>query len=93
MYVLPYLRIVDSLVSYSLKWSAKNFMYVLPYLRIVDSLVSYSLKWSGKSSMYVLPYVINKGYFTKAFMFKPQGRRSPPSGLNRKRRKIPLFSL
>ena len=54
MYVLPYLRIVDSLVAYSLKWRGKSFMYVLPYLRIVDSLVAYSLKWRGKSFMYVL---------------------------------------
>ena len=44
MYVLFYLRIVDSQVSYSLKWSRKSFMYVLPYLGIVDSLVSYSLE-------------------------------------------------
>ena len=42
MYVLPNLRIVDSIVAYSLKWSGKCFMYVLPYLRIVDSLVAYS---------------------------------------------------
>ena len=40
MYVLPYLRIVDSLSAYSLKWSRKSFMHVLPYLRIVDGLVS-----------------------------------------------------
>ena len=44
MYVLPYIRIVDSLVSYSLNFSGKKFTYVLPYLRIVDSLVVYSLK-------------------------------------------------
>ena len=41
MYVLPYLRIVDSLVAYSLKWSGKSSMYVLPYIRNLDSLVSY----------------------------------------------------
>ena len=49
MYVLPYLRIVERLVSYSLKWRGESFMYVLPYLRIVDSLVAYSLKWSGEN--------------------------------------------
>ena len=38
-------------------------------------------------------YVINKGYFSEAFLFKPRGGRSPPSGLNRKSRKNPLFSL
>ena len=37
--------------------------------------------------------VINKGYFSEAFLFKPRGGRSPPSGLNRKPRKNPLFSL
>ena len=49
MYVLP-LRIVDSLVAYSFKWSEKCFMFVLPNLVIVDSLVSYSLNLSGKFS-------------------------------------------
>ena len=38
-------------------------------------------------------YVIDKGYFSKAFLFKPQGGRSPPSSLNRKPRENPLFSL
>ena len=38
-------------------------------------------------------YVIDKGYFSEAFLFKPRGGRSPPSGLNRKPRKNPLFSL
>ena len=42
---------------------------------------------------YILFYVINKGYFTEAFLFKPRGGHSPPSGLNRKPRKNPLFSL
>ena len=37
--------------------------------------------------------VINKGYFSEAFLFKPRGRRSPPSGLNRKQRKNSLFGL
>ena len=37
--------------------------------------------------------VINKGYFSDAFLFKPRGGHSPPSGLNRKPRKNPLFSL
>ena len=37
--------------------------------------------------------VIDKGYFSEAFLFKPQGGHSPPSGLNRKPRKNPLFSL
>ena len=32
--------------------------------------------------------IINKGYFSEAFLFKPRGGRSPPSGLNRKPRKI-----
>ena len=36
---------------------------------------------------------INKGYFSEAFLFKPQGGLSPPSRLNRKPRKNPLFSL
>ena len=44
MYVLPYIRIVDSLVSYSLKWSGKSFMYVLPYLRI-DSCLFFKMEW------------------------------------------------
>ena len=38
-------------------------------------------------------YVINKGYFSEAFLFKPRGGRSPPSGLNRKPMKNPLFCL
>ena len=33
-------------------------------------------------------YVIDKGFFFEAFLFKPRGGRSPPSGLNRKPRKI-----
>ena len=37
--------------------------------------------------------VVNKGYFSEAFLFKPRGGRSPPSGLNRKPRKYPLFCL
>ena len=37
--------------------------------------------------------VIDKGFFSEAFLFKPRGGRSPPSGLNRKPRKNPLFSL
>ena len=37
--------------------------------------------------------VIDKGFFSEAFLFKPRGGRSPPSGLNRKSRKNPLFSL
>ena len=37
--------------------------------------------------------VINKRYFSEAFLFKPRGGRSPPNGLNRKPRKNPLFSL
>ena len=35
--------------------------------------------------------VINKGYFSEAFLFKPRGGRSPPSGLNRKPRKSILY--
>ena len=36
-------------------------------------------------------YVINKGYFSEAFLNKPRGGRS---GLNRKpKKKNPLFSL
>ena len=38
-------------------------------------------------------FVINKGYFSEAFLFKPQGGRSPPSGLNREPRENFLFSL
>ena len=38
-------------------------------------------------------YVIDKGFFSEAFLFKPRGGRSPPSGFNRKPRKNPLFSL
>ena len=38
-------------------------------------------------------YVINKGYFSEAFLFKPRGGRSPLRCLNRKPRKNPLFSL
>ena len=38
-------------------------------------------------------YVIDKRYFAEAFLFKPQGGRSPPSGLNRKPRNNPLSSL
>ena len=41
----------------------------------------------------VVYYVIDKGYFSEAFLFKPRGGHSPPSGLNRKPRKYPLFSL
>ena len=37
--------------------------------------------------------VKNKGYFSEAFLFKLGGGRSPPSGLNRKPRKNPLFNL
>ena len=37
--------------------------------------------------------VINKGYFSKAFLFKPRGGRSPPSGLNSMPRKYPIFCL
>ena len=37
--------------------------------------------------------VKDKGFFSKTFLFKPRGGRSPPSGLNRKPRKNPLFSL
>ena len=37
--------------------------------------------------------VIDKGFFSEAFLFKPRGGHSPPSGLNRKPRKNPLFSL
>ena len=37
--------------------------------------------------------LINKGYFSEAFLFKRQVERSPPSGLNRELRKNPLFSL
>ena len=37
--------------------------------------------------------VIDKGFFSEAFLFKPPGGPSPPSGLNRKPRKNPLFSL
>ena len=38
-------------------------------------------------------YVINKGYFSEAFLFKSRGGRSPLRCLNRKPRKNPLFSL
>ena len=38
-----------------------------------------------------MPQVIDKGYFSEAFLFKPRGGRSPPSGLNRKPKKNPLF--
>ena len=38
-------------------------------------------------------HVINKGYFSEAFLFKPRGGRSAPSGLNIKPRKYPLFCL
>ena len=38
-------------------------------------------------------YVINKGYFSSAFLFKPRGGLRPPRGLNRKPRKNRLFSL
>ena len=38
-------------------------------------------------------YVIDKGFFSEASLVKPRGGRSPPSGLNRKPRKNPLFSL
>ena len=37
--------------------------------------------------------VINKGNFSEAFLFKQRGGRSTLSGLNRKPRKNPLFSL
>ena len=37
--------------------------------------------------------VIDKGFFSEAFLFKPRGGHSSPSGLNRKPRKNPLFSL
>ena len=37
--------------------------------------------------------VIDKGFFSEAFLFKPRGGRSGPSGLNRKPRKNPLFSF
>ena len=43
--------------------------------------------------LYFFLQVIDKGYFSEAFLFKPQGGQSPPSGLNRKLRKNPLFSL
>ena len=38
-------------------------------------------------------HVIDKGCFSEAFLFKPRGGRSLLSGLNRKPRKNPLFSL
>ena len=37
--------------------------------------------------------VIDKGYFSEAFLFKPRGGRSPPSDLNRKPSKNHLSSL
>ena len=40
-----------------------------------------------------IAFVINKEYFSKAFLFKPPGGRSPPYGLNSKPRKNPLFCL
>ena len=33
-------------------------------------------------------HVIDKGYFSEAFLFKPRGGRSPLSDLNRKPREI-----
>ena len=42
---------------------------------------------------YNIIQVVDKGYFSDAFLFKPRGGRSPQSGLNRKPRKNPLFSL
>ena len=41
----------------------------------------------------IIHKVINKGYFSEVFLFKPREGRSPPSGLNRKPRENPLFSL
>ena len=38
-------------------------------------------------------FVIEIGFFSEAFLFKPRGGHSPPSSLNRKPRKNPLFSL
>ena len=46
-----------------------------------------------KQEIRVMRKVIDKGFFSEAFLFKPRGGRSPPSGLNRKPRKNPLFSL
>ena len=37
--------------------------------------------------------VIDKGFISEAFLFKPLGGLRPPRGLNRKPRKNPLFSL
>ena len=62
---------------------AENAMYgVVPYIE----------------SLIILHYiktlqVIDKGYFSEAFLFKPWGGSSPLSGLNRKPRKNPLSSL
>ena len=58
----------------------------------MTSAVYHGLKVINKK-LIVIKYVINKGYFSEAFLFKPRGGRSPPSGLNRKPRKYPLFCL
>ena len=45
-----------------------------------------NLLWVSRLSLRsFVTYVIDKEYFSKAFLFKPRG---PPSGLNRKPRKI-----
>ena len=67
--------------------SEMNKRLVTPIFKKVDK--SHPANYRGLTIL----HVIDKGYFSEAFFFKPRGGRSPPSGLNRKPRKNPLFSL
>ena len=56
-------------------------MYVVQIVLQDSFKVSWNIQY--KLFKYVVQ-VINKGYFSEAFLFKPRGGRSPPSGLNKK---------
>ena len=58
------------------------FINVLSFCHCICYLVFHMLFPS--ISMAVIEYVLDKGYFSEAFLFKPRGGRSPPSGLNKK---------
>ena len=69
----------------------KNAVSKLASKRATEQTKTVLPHWN--SHYFTLIQVINKGYFSEAFLFKPRGGRSPPSSLNRKPRKYPLFCL
>ena len=71
----------------------RNDRVLIPFLHVVhDAKCFFALCILAFLST-TIGQVIDKGYFFEAFLFKPRGGRSPPSGLNRKPRKNPLSSL